>query len=145
MLEKVIVDNKLYALIVKNSYRKKRGISFFSTDSLPQQVGYMNHPKNYLIQPHTHKRRLTKILITTEIIIILKGLIRIDFYKNKKKYLFSKKIKTGQIILLMHGGHGFKILKDTQKIEIKQGPFVKDKDKVKFLRVDEKKIRYKKK
>ena len=103
----------------------------------------MNHPKNYNIQPHLHKKRLTKILVTTEIIIILKGLIRIDFYSLKKKYLFSKKLKEGQIIFLMHGGHGFKVLKDTQMIEVKQGPFKKDSDKVKFLKVDEKKVKYK--
>ena len=38
---------------------------------------------------------------------------------------------------------GFKVLKDTQMIEVKQGPFKKDSDKVKFLKVDEKKVKYK--
>ena len=145
MIENIVVNNKLYALIVDNKYRKKKGIHFFSPDDLPQQVGYMHHPKNYVIQPHQHKKRLTKIIITTEIIIILKGLIRVDFYNDKRKYLFSRKIKEGQIILLMHGGHGFKVLKKTQMIEIKQGPFNKDKDKIKFTSIDDKKIRYKKK
>ncbi len=143
MIERIIINKKLFALIVNKNFRKKKGINFFTSDDLTQQVGYMNHPKNYNIQPHLHKKRLTKILVTTEIIIILKGLIRIDFYSLKKKYLFSKKLKEGQIIFLMHGGHGFKVLKDTQMIEVKQGPFKKDSDKVKFLKVDEKKVKYK--
>tara|TARA_E500000178_G_scaffold298603_1_gene305846 strand:+ start:472 stop:903 length:432 start_codon:yes stop_codon:yes gene_type:complete len=143
MIERITINKKLFALIVNKNFRKKKGINFFTSDDLTQQVGYMNHPKNYNIQPHLHKKRLTKILVTTEIIIILKGLIRIDFYSLKKKYLFSKKLKEGQIIFLMHGGHGFKVLKDTQMIEVKQGPFKKDSDKVKFLKVDEKKVKYK--
>ena len=32
----------------------------------------------------------------------------------------------------MHGGHGFKILKDAQMIEVKQGPYQNIKDKKKF-------------
>jgi hypothetical protein len=43
----------------------------------------------------------------------------------------------------MHGGHGFKVLKDAQMIEVKQGPFLKIKDKVKFKNIDEKMIKFK--
>ena len=34
--------------------------------------------------------------------------------------------------MLVHGGHGFKNLKDTEMIEIKQGPYNLIKDKIKF-------------
>ena len=36
------------------------------------------------------------------------------------------------MILLLSGGHGFKVLKKLEMLEIKQGPFVGDKDKVKL-------------
>ena len=144
MIEKIYHKKKLYSLIVRNNYRKKKGISFFSTPDLPQQFGYMNHKKNHNIYPHTHQKRSTKVLLTTEIIIILKGLLRVDFYNEKQKYLFSKKIKKGDLIYLMHGSHGFKVLKETQMIEVKQGPFQKSKDKIKFKNIDDKSIIYKK-
>ena len=74
MISKIIHKKKLFALIVENEYKQKKGITFFSTDDLPQQFGYMNHKKNHVISPHRHNKRSTKIMITTEIIIILKGI-----------------------------------------------------------------------
>ena len=48
------------------------------------------------------------------------------------------------IIMLVHGGHGFKILKDVEMLEIKQGPYNLIKDKIKFENVDDDKIKLKK-
>ena len=48
------------------------------------------------------------------------------------------------IIMLVHGGHGFKVLKDIEMLEIKQGPYSLSKDKIKFQNVDENKIKIKK-
>ena len=104
----------------------------------------MKHKNKYVIKPHLHKRRLTKILYTTEVILILKGILRVDFYNVGKKYLFSKVLRTNDIIMLIHGGHGFKVLKNVEMIEIKQGPYILSKDKIKFENIDEKKIRIKK-
>jgi hypothetical protein len=45
--------------------------------------------------------------------------------------------------MLVNGGHGFKVLKDVEMLEVKQGPYSLSKDKIKFDKVDEKKIRIK--
>ena len=45
--------------------------------------------------------------------------------------------------MLVNGGHGFKVLKDIEMIEIKQGPYNLSADKIKFNKIDEKKIRIK--
>ena len=144
MMEKIFYKKKLLALIVKGKYRNKKGITFFTPKESTQQFGYMRHKKEYIIKPHLHKKRLTKILYTTEIILILKGRLRVDFYNFKKKYLFSKIIKEKDIIMLVHGGHGFKVLKNVEMIEIKQGPYILSRDKIKFENIDEKKIKIKK-
>ena len=94
--------------------------------------------------PHKHNKRLTKILTTTEVIILLKGILRVDFYNEKKNYLFSKKVYADDIIMLVNGGHGFKVLKNVEMIEVKQGPYHSASDKVKFNKIDEKKIKIKK-
>ncbi len=144
MLEKIIYKKKLLALIVRGKYRKKKGITFFTEDKSNQQFGYIKHNSGYIIKPHLHKKRSTKINYTSEVILMLKGLMRVDFYNRGKKYLFSKKLKEKDIIMLVHGGHGFKILKDTEMLEIKQGPYNLIKDKIKFEKVEEKKIKLKK-
>ena len=46
--------------------------------------------------------------------------------------------------MLVKGGHGFKVLKEVEMIEIKQGPYSLSKDKVKFENIDENKIKIKK-
>ena len=85
MIENIIHKKKLYALIVRKKFRKKKGVNFFTSKEATQQFGYMKHKKDHLIMPHQHNKRLTKISITTEVIILLKGILRVDFYNEKKK------------------------------------------------------------
>ena len=143
MIEKIYNEKKLYGVIVRSSYKKKKGVNFFTDKSATQQFGYMNHKKNHIILPHRHNKRLSKIDITTEVIIIMEGILRVDFYNDKKKYLFSKKLYANDLIMLSNGGHGFKVLKDTKMIEVKQGPYSLSMDKVKFNKTDESKIKFK--
>jgi len=147
MIEKIYNKKKLYALIVRNKYRNKKGINFFTDKNASQQVGFMKHKKNYIIFPHKHNKRKknanAKIDSTTEVLIILKGILRVDFYDENEKYLFSKKLYSNDLIMLSSGGHGFKILKDVEMIEVKQGPYFVSKDKVKFDKTDESKIKIK--
>ena len=143
MIEKIYNKKKLYALIVRAKFRKKKGISFFTPNETNQQFGYMKHDKGHLIKPHKHKKRTTKIFYTTEVIIVFKGSLRVDFYDQNEKYLFSKIINEKDIIMLVHGGHGFKVLKKVEMLEVKQGPYSIEKDKVKFKEIDEKTIKIK--
>ena len=46
MIEKIVYKNKLFAQIVRNKYRKKRGINFFTSKEATQQFGYIKHKKN---------------------------------------------------------------------------------------------------
>jgi len=147
MIEKITYKKKLFALIVRNKYRKKNGINFFTDKKASQQVGFMKHKKNHIILPHKHNKRkktaIPKIDSTTEVLIILKGILRVDFYSYNEKYLFSKKLYANDLIMLSSGGHGFKILKDVEMIEVKQGPYFISKDKVKFDKTDENQIKIK--
>ena len=144
MIEKVLYKKKLLALIVRGKYRNKRGVTFFTPNNYAQQFGYMKHDKKYFIKPHLHKKRSTKISYTSEVILILKGRLRVDFYSLSKKYLFSKILNPKDIIMLVYGGHGFKILKNVEMLEIKQGPYNLIKDKIKFEPVSDVKIKIRK-
>ena len=48
MIEKIYNKKKLYALIVRAKFRKKKGISFFTPNETNQQFGYMKHDKGKL-------------------------------------------------------------------------------------------------
>ena len=130
--------------MLEESIEKKKGVTFFTPDELNQQFGYMKHKKKHIIKPHVHKKRSTKISYTTEVILLLKGMLRVDFYTSSRKYLFSKILKEKDIIMLIQGAHGFKTLKNTEMLEIKQGPYYLSKDKIKFENIEENKIRIRK-
>ena len=46
--------------------------------------------------------------------------------------------------MLVHGGHGFKVLKNVEMLEVKQGPYSLSKDKIKLENINENKIKIKK-
>ena len=129
MIEKIEVDNKIYAIIVRNNYNKE-GIEFFTPSNFSQQLGYMKRPSGYEIKPHVHKNISKKIEFTQEVLFIKSGKLRVDFYNREKKYLQSRVLEKGDIILLSEGGHGFKIIDECEIFEVKQGPYTKSKDKI---------------
>jgi hypothetical protein len=143
MIEKIIYKNKILAIILYANYRKK-GINFFTPKSFSQQLGYMNRPKGYKIKPHLHKKISRKIEYTNEVLFIKSGIVRVDFYNNSKKYLKSKILKKNDVILLITGAHGFEMIRKSEIIEVKQGPYLEENyDKTRFKSVDPDKVNIK--
>ena len=138
-IEHVFEEEKLLAIILRTDF-KKEGIDFFTPIDYSQQLGYMNRSKGYKIQPHIHNKVERKINYTQEVLFIKSGLVRVDFYKTDKKYLNSKLLNRGDVILLSFGGHGFEMLEDSEIIEVKQGPFAGNIDKSRFKFVSQDKL-----
>jgi hypothetical protein len=131
MIERVVHDDVLLAIIIRTNY-KKEGIDFFTPSDFSQQLGYMNRPKGYIIPPHVHNLVERKVTLTQEVLFIKSGIVRVDFYDDNKTYLESRLLNTGDVILLAKGGHGFEIIEQAEIIEVKQGPYVGEEDKVRF-------------
>ena len=119
------------AIIIRSSYHKE-GISFFTPGDFSQQLGYMNRPKGYIIDPHVHNLVERKVILTQEVLYVKSGKVRVDFYDDNRLYLESRIIETGDVILLASGGHGFEMIENSEMIEIKQGPYCGDEDKIRF-------------
>jgi hypothetical protein len=135
MIEKITYNNVLLAVIIFKNF-KAPGICFFTPDDFSQQLGYMNRPKGYEIPPHVHNLVPRTVTLTQEVLFIKSGKIRVDFYDNQKNYLESRELSEGDVILLANGGHGFKILEQAEIIEVKQGPYCGEMDKVRFNSID---------
>jgi mannose-6-phosphate isomerase-like protein (cupin superfamily) len=136
LFEKIITDNLLLAIIIRSDY-KKDGIEFFTNDNDSQQLGYMNRPDGYIIPPHRHNIVPRAVHLTQEVLFIKSGKVRVDFYDNDQNYIQSTVLEKGDVILLSDGGHGFKMLENSEMIEVKQGPYCGERDKVRFLPIDE--------
>ena len=139
MIEQVKHNNKILALIIRNSFSKE-GIEFFTPNDYSLQVGYMNRPKEYSIKPHVHYQIPRTVNTLQEVLFIKKGEIRADFYDDNKDYLFSNKLSKGDLIILISSGHGFFMLEESEIIEVKLGPYMEDKDMEKFDPVSDDKI-----
>ena len=136
MIQPISHKKKIFGYIIK--YRKKFGVNFLTPKELSHQVGFIKHKSKHFIKPHKHYKNIRRIEYTSEVLIILNGKLRVDFYDNKKKYLFSKIIKKNDIIILNSGGHGFKVLETVEMIEVKQGPYNIKTDKKVFNSIDDK-------
>tara|TARA_Y100000589_G_C26908897_1_gene529445 strand:+ start:282 stop:677 length:396 start_codon:yes stop_codon:yes gene_type:complete len=131
MIENVEHKGVSYAIIIREDF-KTDGIKFFTPQNFSQQLGYMNRPKNYKIQPHIHNSVKRIVKLTNEVLFIKSGKCRVNFYDDDKKYIMSKVLEKGDFMLLAYGGHGFDMLEDTEIIEIKQGPYAGEDDKTRF-------------
>jgi len=125
-------DGQLLAVIVRNEFRNP-GITFFTENELSQQMGFMRHPAGKVIEPHVHNHISRSVNYTQEALFIRSGKIRIDFYSDAQRYLFSHVLRSGDVVLLISGGHGFEILEEVEMIEVKQGPYAGDRDKTRFV------------
>ena len=131
MIEQIIFDDCIIAIIIHSDFNKA-GIHFFTPDDFSQQLAYMNHDKGKIIQPHIHNPVSREVQYTQEVLFIKTGKIRVDFFSNEQKYIKSRILKTGDVILLSTGGHGFEMLEPTEMFEVKQGPYAGELDKMRF-------------
>ena len=131
MIEKINYKDDILAIIVRKDFICQ-GLHFFTPNDYSQQLGYMSHPAGKRIQPHIHKRLQREVHYTQETLFIRKGKLQVDFYSEDQEYLEHRILEAGDVILLIKGGHGFKVLEDLEMFEVKQGPYAGDEDKIKF-------------
>jgi len=132
MIEKFIHNNDTFAIIVRKDFNNP-GINFFTPNDYSQQLAFMSHSAGKEIQPHIHKKVQREVHFTQETLFIRKGKLQVDFYDDEKEFLESRILQSGDVILLIKGGHGFKVLEDLEMFEVKQGPYAGDEDKIKFV------------
>ncbi|MBM3851828.1 MAG: hypothetical protein FJ399_01590 [Verrucomicrobia bacterium] len=127
-VETVMADGTVLALIVRGTINRP-GISFFTPNDYSQQLAYMQHPAGRSIVPHVHKPVHRAVTRTLEVLFVRKGRLRVDFYDEARRYMESRVLGGGDVILLIAGGHGFEVLEAVEMFEVKQGPYAGDADK----------------
>jgi len=143
MLELISDEGSLIAIILRNNF-KEPGVHFFTSGEFSQQLGYMNYPTGKTIEAHVHNSVSRHVRLTNEVLFIRKGRLRVDFYSDERRYLKSSVLEAGDTILLVAGGHGFEVLEAIEMIEVKQGPYVGDADKTRFVGITATQARYEK-
>lgn len=131
MIEKVVYGNDLLALILRCD-AAHGAIQFFTPQESSLQMGSMRCQKGDKIQPHIHNRVKREVCDTQEVLFVKSGKVRVDFYSDAQEFLESRELISGDIILLVSHGHGFEMLEPTVMVEVKTGPYLGERDKIRF-------------
>jgi len=134
MVEKIEWNGEILAIVLRKSYDEE-GVSFITPENNPLQLGVLKHRGGTRIKPHTHRDTPRVIRETQEVLFVEYGKVEVEFYDEEQSRVAGTTLGLGDIILLMSGGHGINVLKDSKIIEIKQGPYYgAKKDKERFTR-----------
>jgi mannose-6-phosphate isomerase-like protein (cupin superfamily) len=131
VVETVQHGGSVLAIIVRKP-ASAPGVQFVTPPELSQQLAFMAHPAGKRIAPHIHLPVSRALETTQEVLVLRAGRLRVDFFDDERRYLESRVVTAGDTIVLVHGGHGFQVLEAVDMIEIKQGPYAGENDKVRF-------------
>ena len=126
--EKILDGDRIVAIILRDTF-SKQGTSFFTPGEFSQQMGLLIHDRGKVVERHRHKLVKREILRTQEVLVILKGRIRIELYNDAGEKLKAVILSSGDSILLAGGGHRITFLEKSRLIEVKQGPYAGYDDK----------------
>jgi len=121
-VETVNLEGRTVSLILRHGI-ESHGATFYTEDDNSLQVGLLQHKQGTELKPHVHRESQRIIKDVQEVLHIQHGKVLVTFYGAGGSALDSRTLLQGDTILLMAGGHGFRILEDARILEIKQGPY----------------------
>jgi mannose-6-phosphate isomerase-like protein (cupin superfamily) len=106
--------------------------SFFTGEEASFQAGFVVYPAGGAVVPHVHLPVARAVMGTSEMLLVRKGRCIVDIYGADRVLAASRELGTGDLVLLIDGGHGFRMLEDTVLLEVKQGPYSGQAEKERF-------------
>lgn len=98
--------------------------TFLTPPEFKQQVGFVVYPAGGEVKRHLHLPLERHLIGTSEVLIVRQGHCLMDIYNDNRELVATRELRTGDIMLMVGGGHGFRMLEDTVFLEVKQGPFL---------------------
>ena len=109
-----------------------RETTFLTPPEFKQQVGFVVYPAGGEIPRHVHRPIERRLVGTSEVIFVHRGSCILDVYSDDRELVASRRLEPGDLMLMVGGGHGFRMLEDTVLLEIKQGPYTGLDEKERF-------------
>ena len=122
MMEEIVQGKNTLAYIIRGNVMPEK-TQFPTPSDLELQVGFVVYPAGGMVRPHRHAPVTRTIKRTCEVILVKKGRCDVDLYADDRQLVTTRELVTGDLIVLVSGGHGFRMKEDTVLLEIKQGPY----------------------
>src|SRR5512138_32679 len=124
-------DGVLACVIIPASYQPDK-TRFLTPPELAQQVGFVVYPQGGEIKRHIHKNNDRVINGASECLFIREGRCEIDIYGPAQELIATRALGPGDFVLMLAGGHGFRVLEKCTFLEVKLGPYLGVEDKELF-------------
>ena len=122
-IEIIQFDGKPLTYIIRAELQPEK-TTFLTPHEFKQQVGFVVYPKDGEVSRHIHLDIERQLIGTSEVLILRRGRCLMDVYNNEHLLVATRELKAGDMMLMVGGGHGFRMLEDTVFLEIKQGPYL---------------------
>lgn len=130
-VEHITWDDKPLAYIIRAEMNPEK-TTFLTPPEFNLQVGFVVYPTGGEIARHVHRPLERNIIGTSEVLVIKRGRCQIDIYNDNRELVATRELRAGDIMLMVGGGHGFRMLEETVLLEIKQGPYISPEEKERF-------------
>ena len=130
-VEHIAWNGKPLAYIIRSELDPK-ATTFMTPGDFKQQVGFIVYGAGSEIPRHVHKPVERTLLETSEVLVVRRGRCEVDIYNEERALVAVRKLQTGDILILVGGGHGFRMIEDTVLLEVKQGPYTGVEERERF-------------
>lgn len=72
MIDRIVIDGKEYAIIIRASYTTNN-VEFLTEENYSQQIAFMHHATNKLIDAHVHNHESRNVVNTQEVLVVRRG------------------------------------------------------------------------
>ena len=131
LVEKIVHGDKPLAYIIRSGLMPSQ-TTFLTPPEFKQQVGFVAYPAGGEIARHVHLPLQRSLAGTSEVLVVRKGRCLMDVYSDDRELVATRELNNGDIMLMVGGGHGFRMLEDTVFLEVKQGPYLSVEEKEHF-------------
>ena len=130
-IERILKGDTPLAYIIRSGFSPGQ-TTFFTPPEFKQQVGFVVYPEGGEIARHVHLPLERHLVGTSEVLVLRSGRCLIDIYDDDRELVATRELAQGDIMLMVGGGHGFRMLEDTVFLEVKQGPYTGLQEKERF-------------
>jgi hypothetical protein len=96
------------------------------------QIGFIVYPAGGEVQAHTHRPIQRNIVGTGEVILVRSGRCHVDIFTDERELVTTRELAAGDVVSMVSGGHGFRMIEPTVLLEVKQGPYIEADEKDRF-------------
>ena len=132
MTEDIISSGSLILCYIMRSGSLPAATEFVSSPDATLQVGHIVHPRGHEIARHAHRPQERLVSGSAEVLLVRRGRCEMDVYDNNRHLVATRELRAGDIVVLLDGGHGCRMLEDTVLLEVKQGPYAGPDEKEQF-------------